>query len=137
MSVFNHVDTTETKVDDLHLEDCDNASVTSCKSRQEYNLRQLFITKNAVLTTEVRKSFNSFRNVYCKKDKLRINEASTEELPNRLQDIPDSSYPLFLTSKQYLLLLDASLENPFFERHDDGSVKVIFKLTKINYISFN
>ena len=35
-------------------------------------------------------------------------------------------FPLFLTSRQLILMLDASLPPPhFFERNEDGSLKVI------------
>lgn len=50
---------------------------------------------------------------------------ASEDLPPRLQDIDDLSYPLFLTSKQYLLMLDASLgPSYFFQREPDGTLSV-------------
>ena len=37
-------------------------------------------------------------------------------------------FPLFLTSRQLILMLDASLPAPhFFERNEDGSLKVIIQ----------
>ncbi|CAH1801861.1 unnamed protein product [Owenia fusiformis] len=40
-----------------------------------------------------------------------------------LQDAHPAQFPLFLTSKQWLLLLDASLPNPYFPRNADGSLR--------------
>ena len=52
-------------------------------------------------------------------------EHEEEEPPNKLQDAGDYSYPMFLTSRQLLLMLDASIGQPyFFDRKDDGSMKV-------------
>jgi hypothetical protein len=46
-------------------------------------------------------------------------------LPNRIQDVSDFQFPVFTTSKKLLLMLDASLEPPyFFDRNEDGSLKV-------------
>lgn len=45
-------------------------------------------------------------------------------LPSKLKDVTDVSFPLILTSKQLLLMLDASLDPPhFFERNEDGSLR--------------
>lgn len=38
-----------------------------------------------------------------------------------LQMIPSSDYPLFITNKQYLLLLDGTMKDPFFPRKADGT----------------
>lgn len=86
------------------------------------HLQQVFVTKNGVLCNEVMKNFQDLNHACSVTNKHTQEEDST--LPNRLQDIPNSNYPLFLTSHQLLLLLDASLPgNPFFERGEDGSLK--------------
>lgn len=47
-----------------------------------------------------------------------------QPLPHRIQDIGDNQFPVFITSKKLLVMLDASLKGPcFFERNDDGSLK--------------
>jgi hypothetical protein len=52
-------------------------------------------------------------------------EWENKDLPNRLQDINDYQYPLFITDRQLLLMLDASLEPPYyFDRNIDFSPKV-------------
>lgn len=46
-------------------------------------------------------------------------------LPPCLKDVDEYQYPLFITSKQLLLTLDASLGAPyFFARNEDGTLKV-------------
>ena len=87
------------------------------------HLHQLFITKNLVLCSEVQKNFRELSHA----DGLMREHVQHEEdeLPNKLQDVGDFSYPLFLTSRQLLMMLDASIGQPyFFDRKDDGSLKV-------------
>uniref|UniRef100_K1PIT9 Lupus brain antigen 1-like protein n=1 Tax=Magallana gigas TaxID=29159 RepID=K1PIT9_MAGGI len=87
------------------------------------HLHQVFITKNVVLCSEVQKNFKELSHA-C--DVAR-NFVSQEEqpLPYRIQDLGDNQFPIFITSKKLLLMLDASLKGPcFFERNEDGSLKV-------------
>ncbi|XP_045164107.2 TPR and ankyrin repeat-containing protein 1-like [Mercenaria mercenaria] len=87
------------------------------------HIHQLFITKNAVLSSEVQKNFRELSHA----DELMREHVQHEEevLPCRLQDVQDYSFPLFLTSRQLLLMLDASIGPPyFFERKEDWSLKV-------------
>lgn len=88
----------------------------------EYDhLHQIFVTKNPVLSTEVHKNFYELCHA-CEATKDHAGKEA-DDLPHRLQDVQDLCYPLFLTSKQLLMMLDASLEPPyFFERNEDGSL---------------
>ncbi|XP_033726508.1 TPR and ankyrin repeat-containing protein 1-like [Pecten maximus] len=94
------------------------------KEGQIYDhLHQIFITKNAVLCNEVQKNFRELSHA-CAIAKNHV-EVEDQVLPPRLQDIDDYRFPLFITSKQLLLMLDASLGPPyFFERGEDGGLKV-------------
>ncbi|XP_060067394.1 TPR and ankyrin repeat-containing protein 1-like [Ylistrum balloti] len=94
------------------------------KEGQIYDhLHQVFITKNAVLCNEVQKNFRELSHA-CSIAKDHV-ETEDQVLPPRLQDVDDYRYPLFITSKQLLLMLDASLGQPhFFERGEDGGLKV-------------
>ncbi|XP_041360663.1 TPR and ankyrin repeat-containing protein 1-like [Gigantopelta aegis] len=90
------------------------------------HLHQLFVTKNTVLCSEVHKNFGEL----CHASDITEEHVKMENdiLPNRLQDVNDFLYPLFLTSRQLLLILDASLNPPyFFDRNDDGSLKVVIQ----------
>ena len=91
---------------------------------QQYDhLHQIFITKNAVLCNEVQKNFLELMHA-CDIAKNHV-EAETQNIPNRLQDVNEYQFPLFITSRQLLLMLDASLDPPyFFDRTEDGSLKV-------------
>ena len=99
------------------------------------HLHQIFITKNVVLCSEVQKNFKELSHA-C--DVAR-NFVSTDDqpLPNRIQDISDNQFPIFITSKKLLLMLDASLKKPyFFERKKDGSLRVM-GLHKSNQTEFD
>ncbi|OPL21743.1 hypothetical protein AM593_00808, partial [Mytilus galloprovincialis] len=91
---------------------------------QKYDhLHQVFITKNAVLCNEVQKNFRELMHA-CDLAKNHL-EAENQNLPNRFQDLNDYQFPLFVTSRQLLLMLDASIDEPyFFDRTEDGSLKV-------------
>ncbi|XP_053381229.1 TPR and ankyrin repeat-containing protein 1-like [Mercenaria mercenaria] len=86
------------------------------------SFHQLFVTKNHVLAAEVKKTFCGFLNA-----DESISRGHTERhnqvLPNRLQDLQEHAFPLFLTSRQLLCKLDASLGDSFFSREEDGSLK--------------
>ncbi|KAM9308233.1 TPR and ankyrin repeat-containing protein 1 [Gastrophryne carolinensis] len=79
----------------------------------------IFITKNQVLCQEVQRNFLELS----KSTKATSHFKPAEPKIYRLQDIQNEYFPLFLTSQQLLLLLDASMPEPFFPRNEDGSLK--------------
>ncbi|XP_043544767.1 TPR and ankyrin repeat-containing protein 1-like [Chiloscyllium plagiosum] len=83
------------------------------------HFHQIFVTKNHVLCQEVLKNFIELS----KSTKATSHFRPVEATIYRLQDIKDENFPLFVTSKQLLLLIDASLPDPFFPRNEDGSLK--------------
>ncbi|NXI65510.1 TRNK1 protein, partial [Anseranas semipalmata] len=83
------------------------------------HLHQIFVTKNPVLCQEVQKNFIELS----KSSKVTNHFKPLEPNVHRLQDVKDENFPLFVTSKQLLLLLDASMPDPFFPRNEDGSLK--------------
>ncbi|XP_019630930.1 PREDICTED: LOW QUALITY PROTEIN: TPR and ankyrin repeat-containing protein 1-like [Branchiostoma belcheri] len=90
---------------------------------QEFeHLHQIFVTKNAVLCSEVGKNFQELcHGTEAAQKYLEANQ--DEKIPVRLQDVDPAGFPLFLDSRQWLLMLDASLEEPhFFKRADGGQV---------------
>ncbi|XP_058513135.1 TPR and ankyrin repeat-containing protein 1 isoform X1 [Ochotona princeps] len=88
-------------------------------SSQLEHLHQLFVTKNHVLCQEVQRNFIEL----CKSTKVTSHYKPLDPHVHKLQDLRDENFPLFVTSKQLLLLLDASLPKPFFLRNEDGSLK--------------
>lgn len=83
------------------------------------HLHQIFVTKNHVLCQEVQRNFIELS----KSTKATSHYKPLEPNVHKLQDLRDENFPLFITSKQLLLLLDASLPKPFFLRNEDGSLK--------------
>lgn len=87
------------------------------------HLHQIFITKNVVLCSEVHNNFKELSHTY----DVAWHFVSQEEkpLPNMIQDLGDNQFPIFITFKKLLLMLDASLNGPcFFNRREEGSLKV-------------
>nr|KAF6421423.1 hypothetical protein HJG59_018697 [Molossus molossus] len=87
--------------------------------QQLEHLHQIFVTKNHVLCQQVQRNFIELS----KSAKATSHYKPLEPNVHKLQDLKDENFPLFVTSKQLLLLLDASLPNPFFLRNEDGSLK--------------
>ena len=83
------------------------------------HLRQLLITKNEVLCNEIKKNFKELCHG-------RENKEFLDPEPSQygnIKDIPANNYPLFITTKDLLLLLDASLDGKrFFERDGQGDM---------------
>lgn len=85
------------------------------------HLHQVFITKNPVLCSEVQKNFSELSHA-CPAAREHV-ESEDTPLPSRIQDVDDAAWPLFINSRDWLLLLDASLPGcEFFPRADDGSL---------------
>ncbi|NXS96713.1 TRNK1 protein, partial [Jacana jacana] len=96
----------------------DQVSCAEASNSLEH-LHQIFVTKNPVLCQEVQKNFIELS----KSSKVTSHFKPLEPNVHKLQDIKDENFPLFVTSKQLLLLLDASMPDPFFLRNEDGSLK--------------
>eukprot|EP00058_Branchiostoma_floridae_P027802 XP_002613293.1 hypothetical protein BRAFLDRAFT_118709 [Branchiostoma floridae] len=125
-----HSETKVKKVDDedesLHTEmtkpDCKEPEQTENleTGEQEFeHLHQIFVTKNAVLCSEVGKNFREL--CHGTKAAQKYLEADLDEkISVRFQDVDPAGFPLFLDSRQWLLMLDASLEKPHFFKRGDG-----------------
>lgn len=88
---------------------------------QYEHLHQVFITKNPVLCSEVQKNFSELSHA-CPAAREHVENEETP-LHNRIQDIDDAAWPLFINSRDWLLLLDASLPgSEFFPRTENGSL---------------
>ncbi|ONI27451.1 hypothetical protein PRUPE_1G087400 [Prunus persica] len=95
-------------------------------------LRQLFVTVSAKLCFAVKqhvlhlKSFSSGGNHSgeCNStDSIDFEdeEAQFNNIPDSFLDIPPNCYPLFITFHKFLMMLDGTLGNSFFERFLDTS----------------
>ena len=86
------------------------------------HLHQVFITNTSVLCSETEKKFRGL----CKacpgaKERLQFEDQPT---PTRIQAVAEMEWPLFVNSRDWLLMLDASLpDEPFFKRAEDGRLE--------------
>ena len=109
------------------------ASCLPHRSKIEENLHQIFITKNRVLCDYMKKSFYNMAAAH-EYDFLKSHmKYENEVLPNSLSQICDEAFPLFLTARQFFILLDNSLEDTstYFPRDKDGNIRV--KITSTDY----
>ena len=85
------------------------------------HLHQIFITKNTVLCSEVEKNFKELCRA-CPAAKQRL-QFEDRPIPTKVQDVTEEEWPLFVNSRDWLLMLDASLPGKtFFKRSADGSL---------------
>ena len=92
------------------------------KGPQMYeHLHQIFITKNTVLCSEVEKNFKELCRA-CPATEHRL-QFEDQSLPTKIKDVHEEEWPLFMNSRDWLLMLDASLPGEaFFKRALDGSL---------------
>ena len=85
------------------------------------HLHQIFITKNTVLCSEVEKNFKELCHA-CPAAEQRL-QFEDQSIPTKIQDVHEEQWPLFVNSRDWLLMLDASLPGEsFFKRASDGSL---------------
>ena len=85
------------------------------------HLHQVFITKNTVLCSEVEKNFKELRHACPAAEHRRPFE--DQPIPTKIQNVSEEAWPLFVNSRDWLLMLDASLPGePFFKRDEDGNL---------------
>lgn len=91
------------------------------KVSNEASLHQIFITKSKNLCDYTKKYFYSMA---ASQEYLHKHMPyKDKKLPNTLSSVSNHAYPLFLTSKEFLVLLDNSLNaHHFFPRDADGNV---------------
>ncbi|KAG1683154.1 TPR and ankyrin repeat-containing protein 1 [Nymphon striatum] len=81
------------------------------------DLKQIFVTRNGVLCSEVQKVFQQMQQS-CKKPTDRVRQFF------KFNEIPNDYYPLFLKFNKWLLLLDGTLTKPFFPRDSNGKISI-------------
>ena len=97
----------------------------------EDDLHQIFITKNHVLCNQMKKRFYSMVAAFDFLDQHLKHEVM--HLENDLSKVDDYAFPLFLTARQFYILLDNSLcdGRTFFKRDEEGNLQV--KITSLDY----
>ena len=95
--------------------------------REHEGYHQLFVTASAVLRDQVRRSFAALRDsAFPPAAGCGQAEGSAGVGRGRyhtMGDVEEGSWPLFLTRAEWLRMLDGSLDQPFFARAADGSLR--------------
>lgn len=98
----------------------------------EEDLHQVFVTKNYVLCDQIKKRFFNMVAAHDFLDKHMGFE--NIEPPNSFTDIENFAFPIFLTARQFYILLDNSLggeSETFFKRDAEGNLNV--KISSLDY----
>ena len=86
------------------------------------HLHQAFITKNAVLCKEVQKNFMELSHA-CFSTRNDVDNQQSSPV-YKFDQLEEQAWPLFICSRDWLLMLDASLPGkPFFLRKEDGKLE--------------
>ncbi|PRQ41351.1 putative tetratricopeptide-like helical domain, uvrD-like Helicase, ATP-binding protein [Rosa chinensis] len=123
-------------------------------------LRQIFVTVSPKLCFAIKQHVSNLRSfasgVSCHSaefgsiglDDYDDAEAEFRDLPNSFLDIPSERYPLIITFHKFLMMLDGSLSNSYFERFLDNlklprrppqssrSLKSLLRTKEVNYERF-
>ena len=105
--------------------DAEDGSCDDEVEEVEEHLHQVFVTKNYVLCAQMKRRFYDMAAAHDFLDQHM--DWETRELPHSFAEIDDLSYPLFLTARQFYVLLDNSIgdEQCFFRpRERDGGLRV-------------
>ncbi|KAK7316642.1 hypothetical protein RJT34_00257 [Clitoria ternatea] len=95
-------------------------------------LRQLFVTLSPGLCQKVQHHVSLFKRSLCKgtlaetssvHDDIGNTSPNSGDIPHSFKDIPSNLYPLVVTFRKFLLMLDETLGNSYFERFYDHKVK--------------
>ncbi|KAK1380712.1 UvrD-like helicase ATP-binding domain-containing protein [Heracleum sosnowskyi] len=133
---------------------------TECKEEnKELILRQLFVTVNPKLCYAVKQHVSQLKSFArggkFSEDNLIDKDgmddaAEFKDIPDSFRDIPADSYPLVLTYQKFLMMLDGTLENSYFERFHDArqsrherrmglssvSFQTFVRMKEVNYDKF-
>lgn len=113
-SAYHHLLKEEIQYEENHPDDVSQTQMYG-------HLHQVFITKNTVLCSEVEKNFKELCHA-CPAAEHR-HPFEDQPIPTKIQDVAEEAWPLFVNSRDWLLMLDASLPGePFFKRAEDGSL---------------
>ena len=101
----------------------DDDAEEAAQNRFEH-LKQIFVTKNPVLCSQLKRKFydfaaaHSYLNQHMECEKMRV--------PDTLPEVLDRQYPLFITSQQFLLLLDRTLPGEsLFGTKDPNRLRIL------------
>ncbi|CAD7695958.1 unnamed protein product [Ostreobium quekettii] len=92
-----------------------------CREKDEA-YHQIFVTASATLKDQVSRTFRKLQGAVLSAEEVRdLAELANGEYPT-LSEIPSAAFPLFLTTRQHLQMLDGTLREPFFPRHENGAI---------------
>ncbi|KAF5201090.1 Tpr and ankyrin repeat-containing protein [Thalictrum thalictroides] len=124
-------------------------------------LRQLFVTVSPKLCGAIRTHVSNlmsytcggkFQNEHNAIDMLEIDDTTQfKDIPDSFNDMSVKSYPLIVTFQKFLLMLDNSMENSFFERFQNPtdfslsksrtsssiSLQAFLRTNEVNFDRFN
>ena len=110
----------------------DSSSTPQQDCTPSEHLHQVFVTKNPILCTQMKRRFYDLAaGSECCKLHLPFENHGA---PTYLRNVEDLAYPLFLTARQFYILLDNSLSEKsetFFPRSADGTLSV--KISSSDY----
>ncbi|KAJ4972465.1 hypothetical protein NE237_005639 [Protea cynaroides] len=93
-------------------------------------LRQMFVTVSPKLCSAVRKQISQLKSFICGGSFSVANSIDMHDIddinvfvdiPDCFLNVPSTSYPLVTTFQKFLMMLDASMKNSFFDRFHGGN----------------
>ncbi|XP_057416063.1 uncharacterized protein LOC130710730 [Lotus japonicus] len=90
-------------------------------------LRQLFVTVSPKLCQAVKHHVVRLKRSICGSNVTAENSPNEEDVnvPDSFVNLPENSYPLVITFQKFLMMLDGTLGNSYFERFSDLGVNSV------------
>jgi hypothetical protein len=88
-------------------------------------LLQVFVTASPALRAQVAAAFQRLQSAVLSPAEAAVAAAAAAVDYHTFACIPDEAFPLFLSNKQYLRLLDGTVGQPFFKQRDPETGAVL------------
>lgn len=82
----------------------------------------VFVTASATLREQVARAFRRLQSAVLPAEEWEAVSAAAAAQYHTMRDVPDAAFPLFLSSRNFLRMLDGCLQSPFFPRAANGAI---------------
>ncbi|KAG2432292.1 hypothetical protein HYH02_013015 [Chlamydomonas schloesseri] len=82
----------------------------------------VFVTASATLREQVARAFRKLQRAALRDHEWERASAAFSATYHTFKDVPPEAFPLFLSSRTYLRMLDGTTERPFFPRAANGAI---------------
>ena len=107
--------------------------VISGEEEKRCNYHCVFITASSILAKEVCRKYIETMDMLeggniNKKTAISKSQKKVDEIPDRMDKLEDKHFPLFVTARQLLILVDTTLKEPFFKKSHSKALQSLERI---------